>query len=425
MFIACQPKEQFSKKELENFRFYFDEIETTCNSENGQYWGTNLYGPILFIEPLSRRIAGNSIAKGLKKNETIYTGKLEESIVPGNQLYSWSGKTWNVISLPLPGDSTERANLLLNALFQKHLKQTKISDLETPECSFLNEAENKIWMRIEFEALKEALKTNDKEIQKEHVKMAVAARKMRSLYVGEYFVREELANLKHGLPVLNQLLFSQSTYKEKASQLYNEIDQIQNTSSFIKSFSSVMLPAYGLIMSTHSTDWLKTINSETRIIELVNNFFNFKYNRDFPEMLNYLKIRYRASELESLDNELLVKTNSEERKFVALFDDSPFIFIKISSKSIIETDPLFTYKYYDKGIIYKELTLRDHWGEVHVKNGAMINTQQTYIYLPAPFKIKGNSVKADGWEMKLNDGYEIAPYNNTDKFVVAKTTTQK
>ena len=54
---------------------YFEKIKTICDADNGKLWGSNLYGPVMFIDRTTRKITANQQdAQGiLKLKDGIYT----------------------------------------------------------------------------------------------------------------------------------------------------------------------------------------------------------------------------------------------------------------------------------------------------------------------------------------------------------------
>jgi hypothetical protein len=92
----------------------------------------------------------------------------------------------------------------------------------------------------------------------------------------------------------------------------------------------------------------------------------------------------------------------------------------MTPKTNFSFDPNKMFSFEDKGTIYTEFTATDNWGKLKVSDGALINSSYSYIYISAPFEIKGENAKGKDWEMTLNEGYTISPYKDTDKFIVTK-----
>src|SRR5690606_11023448 len=98
-------------------------------------------------------------------------------------------KKWNILLLPLPDEKAEKERLIINSLLSYHENKIGFNQLQTPYCQHLNDRSNRAWMKIEASALEQALSESDQAIQREHLRMALAARKMRKISTGEYFIR--------------------------------------------------------------------------------------------------------------------------------------------------------------------------------------------------------------------------------------------
>src|SRR5690606_8876164 len=80
-----------------------------------------LAGPVLLVEPASRKICANQPDKEglLRANAAVYTGELPRSINIANTATEWAGVRWTMLLLPLPAQELERSKLMAHELFHR------------------------------------------------------------------------------------------------------------------------------------------------------------------------------------------------------------------------------------------------------------------------------------------------------------------
>lgn len=417
---GCSSRIKTNRKLVKATGEYFNEINELCNSENSSTWSFHLNGPIIFADPTPHIGYANEKATDFLKSQNVFVGKLPKQWILDNKSLEWNGKNWSLFTLPLPKDSLERQHRLMVQLFKNNDWHLGLNKLQTPDCNHLNKSENRIWMKIEAEALIEALKASDQSTQKEHIRMALAAHRIRKVITGEFFSRENNLYLKDGLPELNWLLINRLGYKINSTNLIKELKELQNSDHFSASFARVIFPAYGLLMCQTSKDWLKSINEKTTVGELIQNFYQFEYSEDFLKIMANLKAKYKGAEF-ATDEKIRNERNKVSiAKYEKRFLHSPFVMIRIDSNTGLDYKADQVFPFLDKGTIYLHLTASGQWGTVTVTDGALINTQRSYLYLSAPYTLDGQKATGPDWEMNLKPGYTIIPYKNSDKFIVAK-----
>lgn len=420
LLSGCSNRIKPDRKLLNASKHYLTEINSICNTENNTIWSFSLNGSMLFADPINHIGYASKKTAGFSKSKDIFYGKLPEDLVPGNKQIELNGEKWNLFTLPLPEDSLERQHLFMLQLFKNNEWHLGLDKVQTPGCDHLNKSENRVWMKIEAEALKDALKTNDVDEQKEHIRMALAAHRIRKVITGKFFVRENNMYLKEGLPELNWLLVNRLSDETNKANLIKELTELQNSDHFSTSFAQVIFPAYGLLMSQSSKDWLRSINNKTNVEEFIQNFYHFEYQEDFLEMMSHLKNTYNGNQFDTEEKARNERDKDSVAKYEKRFLHSPFVMIKINSNTSLDYEVDQLIPFLDKGTIYTGLKATGRWGTVTVNDAALINTQHSYLYLSAPFTLKGLKAKGSDWEMTLNNGYTIIPYKNSDKFIVAK-----
>src|SRR5204863_4775129 len=99
----------------------FAEARAVSERDGGRLWGKSLYGPMLFVQPVTRFVAANQADPGglLKPVGDVWTGKLPAGIPIANTAVDWSGARWTMVLWPLPSDPADRARLLAHEMFHR------------------------------------------------------------------------------------------------------------------------------------------------------------------------------------------------------------------------------------------------------------------------------------------------------------------
>lgn len=73
--------------------WYFSQVQTICDRDNGKLWGKNLYGPIMFVDRATRKIVANvPDNQGLLKfKDGIYTGSYPRELIIDNTPVNYGG----------------------------------------------------------------------------------------------------------------------------------------------------------------------------------------------------------------------------------------------------------------------------------------------------------------------------------------------
>ena len=94
---------------LAEARAAFQLAQKLWDADQGKLWGTSLRGPLIFVEPRSRRAVANvAYAEGLLKADgELFTGTLPSQIPVANFSVKWAGVTWIMVMWPLPRDAAQ------------------------------------------------------------------------------------------------------------------------------------------------------------------------------------------------------------------------------------------------------------------------------------------------------------------------------
>ena len=199
MCVAMDAGAQSSPIDIPTARAYFDEVRQLGNTTAGKHWGRAVAGPMLFVDPSSGSIVANQAdAKGLfTSREGIWVGKLPDGMAPANTGIDIGGTRWAMIMWPVPDNRYARRRLLMHESFHRIQDSLGIPGMN-PQNNHLAGADARIWLRLEFRALTEALLRTGEE-KRRAVKHALVFRAKRHSLFPPAAEEERQLELNEGL----------------------------------------------------------------------------------------------------------------------------------------------------------------------------------------------------------------------------------
>jgi hypothetical protein len=383
---------------------YFSEIKETT-SKHYDLWGMDLYGPILFVNPQTRELYANMPDSSglLKQNENIFTGRLPTSLNISNTSINWSGRNWAMVMLPLPKDKTDRLDLIIHELFHKAQPALGFT-MFNPDNNHLDEKNGRIYLRLELEALKQALQSTSRTDEIRHLTNAVLFRKYRYSLYPHADSTENRIELNEGLAEYTGLLLSNRTGTAATAHFIKSINSFLTDKTFVRSFPYETLPVYGYLLNKEKPGWNKSVTIETDLTGFMIDSFGLQLPADLNAGLVAAEKPYNAQAI------ILEETqrDAEARKTIATykskFIDQPHTLI-VFEKMSISYDYRTITPLEDKGTVYPQMRITDNWGILTVNNGGLLSPSWDRVTLSKPQSIGSNKITGDGWVIDLSKGY--------------------
>lgn len=387
----------------DTIRSYFGEIKANTGNHK-DLWNIDLYGPILLVDPNSRIVYSNfpdSIGI-LKQDGEIFSGILPIDINVANTAINWSGKSWAMIMLPLPENKSERLDLLSHELF--HRSQPLLGfKMNNPANSHLDQKEGRIYLRLELEALRQAMGSNSKSDIRRNVTHALYFRNRRYSIYQNAKSNENALELNEGLATYTGIYMSGRDNMQIEDYFENAITEFQNYPTFVRSFAYLTIPLYGILLSKSDGYWNHQIDNNTNLTD----FFSKSFNLHIPDDLGMeVNNRYGLPTIESEETRREERIKQLTLDYKAKFIEQPHLEIRLEKMSV-SFDPRNIMPIEGYGAVYPTMRVSDNWGILTVSDGALLGTNWDKITLSEPTLINKNSVTGDGWTIDLNSGYFV------------------
>lgn len=410
---------QKSTISTDSISIFYNEFKIEAQ-KNIELWNKDLYGPILLIDPKTKLVFANEPDEnGILKNEgNLYTGVLPDKINIANTAVNWNGKRWAMIMLPLPKNKYERTGLLAHESFHR-IQPSLGFELNNVENNHLDQKEGRVYLRLELEALKKALKSVSGKELKKHLSNAFIFRKYRHQLYKESDSSENLLELNEGIAEFTGVIVSNRNKEQAISSLVNGIDAFFNNPTFVRSFAYYTVPVYGYLLYDKDKSWNKRITEKTDLTNYFINGFNVRMPTNFNKAVNEIKGDYNGSIIMEEETKREGKIKKLLAEYKSKFINQPHFEIKFE-KMNVSFDPRNIIPIEDKGTVYPTIRVTDKWGILTVENGALMSSNWDKISVSNPIQMGDKRISGDGWVLELADGYGIKKNETNGNYVLVK-----
>jgi hypothetical protein len=388
-------------------RSYFAELRQLGATDGEKLWGRRVAGPMMFVDPSSHAIVANeSDAKGiLREQHGLWFGSLPKESNPANTAIDFGGRKFSMVMWPLPDSRYSRRRLLMHESFHRIQGDLGIPGYN-PSNAHLATADGRIWTRLEWRALTEAL-LHDGAARKHALADALTFRARRRLASPQAAEDERQLELNEGLAEYTGLVLSgipRSALYDRAAVL---LAQNESQESFVRSFAYTSGPAYGILLDAKGPAWRRTIDARSDISALAQRLYGI--TSIDPKNAESLIDRYTGARMVADEKSKEAKRLASEARLRGIFRDSSVLRLPLTEKLSFSFDPNSAMPLQGMGIIYQAARISDAWGVLEIDSGNVLMERRadgtiTGIIAALP-TVTGNAIKGPGWSLTLADGW--------------------
>ena len=138
----------------------FAEAQAVSARDGGELWGVELYGSMLFLDPVTRTIVTNQPdPRGtLRAEGGVFVGAMPPTMGVANSAQPWQGVLWTTLVWPLPEDEVDRRQLLAHEMFHRVQPELGKESIASGPNAHLDTEQGRTWLRLEYRALERALR---------------------------------------------------------------------------------------------------------------------------------------------------------------------------------------------------------------------------------------------------------------------------
>ena len=411
-FLSCNSTrnitDEIEKSDIAKYENIFKDLEKYLTKENGKLWHHQLYGSLLFVNQDNRTIYANEkdTQDILTKNGEIYTGVLPNEINIANTAFDWNGKRWTMVKLPLPIDYNERLNLLTHELFHRIQPEIGFANLFQNSCDHLDKIDGRLYLKLELEALKMALVTDNEIEEQEHIKNALLFRAYRYQLFPNAKENENLLELNEGLAEYTGTILSDRNNQDLKTHYIQAIERLYENPTFVRSFAYRTIPVYGYYMKQKDETWNLNISEKMNLTDYISDFFNISVPVNLEDSIFQIRERYNYVQI----NDYEIKRDDKQKEIIAeldkIFQEKPILVIPFQNMNI-SFNPGNLIPYRDLGTVYPYLRITDDWGILTAEKGALVDKNWGNVIVSEPKKITDKIIEGDGWKLELNKDWQL------------------
>ena len=424
-FLSCNSNtdnkqtEEKNKSEIQKYEIVFSELKEHLAKENGKLWNYQLYGPILLVDEKNQLIIANEpdSNKVLSKNGKVFTGALPKEMLVAETTINWNGKLWAMVPLPLPKNHNEQLSIFTHELFHRIQSKVGLSILQQKKCNHLDKLDGRIYLKLELEALKMALRTNDENTQTRHIKNALLFRAYRHQLFPNAKESENSMELNEGIAEYTGTILSNWDDEGLRNHYIRAIDTLYENKTFVWSFAYRTTPIYGYYINKKNKNWNKEINNKTDLTDYISTQFNVQIPDNLKETIEINRKEYYYQDIFDFETERERKQKELLAKLEIKFQSNPTLTLPFISMNIrFSPGDLIPFK--DIGTVYQNIRITDKWGSLTAEKDALVGKRWKKAIVSEPTEISDTIIKGDGWKLELNKDWRLEKIG--DNYILEK-----
>ena len=403
-------------------RSYFKELRDLGAADGGKLWGRQVSGPMLLVDPDARVVVANEAdVKGLLHNESgVWIGKLPPEMNPANTSVEFGGKHWSMVMWPVSDNRYSRRRLLMHESFHRIQDSLGIPGTDRSN-AHLATAEGRIWTRLEWRALTEAvLRTGA--IRKQAITDALTFRARRRAAFPGAAEEERQLELSEGLAEYTGLALSGLPGSALNDRVAVQLAQSEPQESLVRSFAYASGPAYALLLDESGQAWRKKVGASSDLSEMVRNAYAIgAVNTARSESL---VDRYTGARMVADERAREVNRLANETRLRSIFVTGPRLRLPMAGNFSFSFNPNGAIPIQGVGTVYETSRITDNWGVLEVESGGVLierNREGLVSGITAANPVVENGkASGKGWKLTLSPGWIAAPGASPDEFVVRR-----
>lgn len=389
--------------------YYFDAAKEICNNDAGKLWGSNLCGPIMLVDQISRKLyASEPDSKGLLKfKDGVYTGYFPKEKIIDVIDVEFGGTMFALVPVFAPEDEYRIKAYIFHALTHCMQKKKGINP-KAFNNRHLNERNARMWLKLEWKALAIAIAAENDEEQQQAIRDALIFRGARHEAYPSFIDDETRFENYEGLATFTYTRLCTSSVDEQKKRMLDGIKRYYQYRSIGQNFGFLhgALYAFLLYEKGYSLSSVKTDNLD--LGKVTAELYNISLPEVVRDVAGSIAINYDIETIrqEEIERERLIK--EAVRKELSIFTEKPVVYFKLESPSF-GFEPEDSNSLDTLGTIYRSLKVSDNWGKLVVaKTGCLLSHNLNEVRVPAKgLRITKNHVAGEGWSLLLNDSWEI------------------
>ncbi|MEE8155076.1 MAG: hypothetical protein V3T53_09020 [Phycisphaerales bacterium] len=410
--------------DLDTAAKYFAHAKSLSDADGSDLWGWPLYGPMIFVDPVSRFcIANQADAEGrLTSNDGVFSGTLPNDAMIANTATRWAGVKWTMVLWPLPENKYRRGRLLAHELF--HRMQDDIGlPMKSPDNGHLDSRDGRIWLRLEWRALSEALIQRDI-ARLEAVEDALVFRYYRWLLLPNGADNERALELNEGLAEYTGFALSGLPAHVLPDRAAIQLEEYEHRDSFVRNFAYASGPAYGILLDEVGIQWRDQMTPEEDLGAKLRAAYTAEVPTDLRTEAHRRAAKYDGRSVIAQETLRDVTRKARQAEFRERFVNGATLTVPRVENIRYSFNPNAVEAFDNVGSVYLTTRVTDAWGILEVTAGGALMIRGGGLVdrfiVPAPLDVTARPVVGDGWTLELAEGWTLNASQRKGDWIIGR-----
>ena len=424
LFVVQLHAQPDGDNQLATAQQHFEHIKQLCQQPQAGLWGRELMGPVLLVDPASRRVYANQ-ADGEGKlvlTGAVYTGILPTAVNIANTAMEWAGIRWTMLLLPLPNDPYEQSKVMAHELY--HRIQGDLGfRMGSPVCDHLDSREGRILFRFELQALAAALRTPLAK-RRIHLERAIAFRQSRYAKFPAAREAEEALEMNEGLAEFTGVYVCGIAKHDTAYFSKLADSAAQRFPSFARSAAYLTGPLYGMLLSQQNDGWQRRLTAKDNLPAQLIKWYRLRAPKIDTASLAKAMRYYEGDRITQEEDAREAQCREREKAYLSKLVNGPVLELPFTKKMSVSFNPSILFPLGDHGTVYPHITVTDEWGRIEVKGDALMHNWQSLAVSMLQPPQPGTTLSTAEWTLELAAGCLVAPGVRKGDFMLKKQEGQ-
>ena len=386
-------------------RQVFDLVRRIAADDRGRLWGRSLDGPVLLVDPATRRLFANRPGAGARWQGSgeFFAGTLPSGQSSANTAVTLDGERWTMVMWPLPGEVASRRQLLGHELWHRIQDSLGLLFRDPPNPQVDDEL-GRTLLRLESRALARALAAKGVD-QATALVTALGFREERHRQYPGSDTTEALVERHEGLAEYTGVRLSGGTVADQRRIVIQALKDLETREHLTRSFAYTTGPAYGLLLDQLRPGWRLELRQGLGPAALARRAIGVTLFDDRRLAIEEGRLggpMIRAEEARHAEARAF-----RRRGLVGQFVTGPVLVLPLATSSI-SFDPNQVEGLDSLGTHYGRLELSGEWGVLDAAGGGRIGAGWRQAFVPVPAGFTTGQRTGPGWTLDLRSGWRIA-----------------
>jgi hypothetical protein len=283
-------------------------------------------------------------------------------------------------------------------------------DAADPTNAHLTTRDGRVWTRLEWRALAEALIRQGGQ-RAAALEDALLFRARRHVLFPRAADEERALELNEGLCEYTGLRMSGLPERVLADRAAVALMDRERQESLSRSFAYASGPAYGILLDERRDSWRRRVTSRTDLALLTRDAYRLRLPDVSEADLVSRARRYDGDRVMAQETALAERLAAQQARLRSRLVEGPTVSLPGGAQFSYSFDPNGATPLPDLGVAYESARVTDEWGVLTVESGGVLMLRRPAgivgVVVPAPPDATSPPLTGNGWRLELQEGWVV------------------